>query len=104
MIGPAILVMKMKYKDFFSKVRPNDVIEMITDYANAENFLVLKVEKDCIRVLPLSQFKKDFEKSATPYLSIPYDIIKQAIRMDRSKLLYYINTGNPHIDKAIREM
>ena len=94
----------MKSKDFFSKIKPNQVIEMTTDYANGENYLVLKVEKTCVKVLPLSQFKKEFEKSATPYLSIPYDIIKKAIRLDSSKLLYYINTGNPHIDKAIQEM
>jgi len=94
----------MKSKDFFSKIKPNDVIEMMTDYVHDENYLVLKVERDCVKVLPLSQFKKDFEKSAIPYLSIPYDIIKQAIKLDSSKLLYYINTGNPHIIKAIREM
>ena len=94
----------MKYKDFFSKIRPNDVVEMITDYVNGENYLVLKVEKDCIKVLPLSQCKKDFEKSAIPYLSIPYDMIINASKLDNSSLLYYANCDNPHIIKAIQEM
>ena len=93
-----------KIYSIFSKIRPNDVIEMTTDYANGENYLVLKVGRDFIKVLPLSQFKKDFQKSAIPYLSIPYDIIKNAVKLDSSKLLYYINTGNPHIARAIREM
>jgi hypothetical protein len=96
--------MKMKYKDFSPKIRPNDVIEMITDYVNGENYLVLKIEKNCVKVLPLSQCKKDFEKSAIPYLSIPYDMIINVIKLDNSSILYYANSNNPHIVKVIRGM
>jgi hypothetical protein len=97
--------MKMKYRDFFLKIKRNNIIRMKTQYSKYENYLVIKVEKEHVKVLPLSQFEKEDQADVTiPYLCIPYSIILKAKKIDKSKILYYVNAKNPHIIRAIEEM
>ena len=94
----------MKFEDFLGKVRPKELIEMSTDYVNKEQYLIIKVAKDGLKVLPLSQCKFSPKKTAVPLLSIPYGMIKKYLKLDHSMLLYYANSDNPHIIRTIKEM
>ena len=101
--------MRMKSESFFTedlifRVRPKDVISMETVWTDSIcRYLVIKVNKKLrsIDLLPLEDFYLDEKKQEAPVLSVPFYMIKNISRIDKSDLLFLANHGNPHIVNAL---
>jgi len=99
----------MKSESFFTedlifRVRPKDVISMETVWTDSIcRYLVIKVNKKLrsIDLLPLEDFYLDEKKQEAPVLSVPFYMIKNISRIDKSDLLFLANHGNPHIVNAL---
>ncbi|MAG40240.1 hypothetical protein CMI41_04715 [Candidatus Pacearchaeota archaeon] len=121
MIGRKILEMKMQSntrphhmtlddehcKEKVNKIKSKDIVSMSTIWENEEaRYLVIQVSRSqsFIDVLPLEQFFSDKDKVEAPVLSVPFYMIENLKKMDKSNLLFLANRPNPHIMKALDGM
>ena len=94
----------VNYKEKVAKIRSKDIVSMSTIWENQEaRDLVIQVSKtQCfIDVLPLEQFFSDKDKVEAPVLSVPFYMIENLTKIDKSDLLFLANRPNPHIVKAL---
>ena len=104
MDGLKIWVRKMRFKN--KKISKYDLLE-IDVFLNGEIkkglYLAISIKHDYINLLPLKDYMDDKRDgpSLVPTIHMPYAMIKKYKKLDNSKLLYLINSGNPHIFNAI---
>jgi hypothetical protein len=89
------------------KLRPKDIIYMKTIYEKTPlRYLVVYLNKRMmyIDVLLLENFYKDSETIEVPILSVPFDLIDDIEKADKTSLLFLANNENPHILKALEDL
>tara|TARA_Y100000310_G_scaffold251413_1_gene257884 strand:- start:648 stop:989 length:342 start_codon:yes stop_codon:yes gene_type:complete len=94
-------------KEKVNKIKSKDIVSMSTIWENEEaRYLVIQVSRSqsFIDVLPLEQFFSDKDKVEAPVLSVPFYMIENLKKMDKSNLLFLANRPNPHIMKALDGM
>lgn len=102
--GLRILEKRMRFKR--NGISKYDLLE-IDVFLNGEIksglYLAVSVKNDSISVLPLKHYMggSSSKPSLVPMIQMPYDMIKKYKKLDNSKLLYLIDSGNPHIFDAI---
>ena len=87
-----------------SKIKSKDIVSIETIWEDqVSRYLVIKVSKSnsFIDLLPLEQFFKNQEKIEAPILSVPFYMIRDIKKIDKSNLLFLANRPNPHIVKAL---
>ena len=121
MIGPKILGMKMRSdvkidnislddkasKEKVRKIKSKDIVAMKTIWENeGARYLVIQISRSqsFIDVLPLEQFFSNIDKIEAPVLSVPFYMIEDVEKIDKSNLLFLANRHNPHIIKALEGM
>jgi hypothetical protein len=89
----------------------NELIELTINFGDTKNkkniYLSIRVHKDSLRVLPLKHYyeKENIPKDfIVPCIDLPYFMIKDYKKLDKSSLLYLVNTMNPHIINAIENI
>jgi hypothetical protein len=90
-----------------SKIKSKDIVSVETIWeAEVSRYLVIKVSKsqNFIDLLPLEQFFVNQDKIEAPVLSVPFYMIKQIRKIDKTNLLFLANHVNPHIIKALEGM
>ena len=91
----------------WTKLRPKDIIYMKTIYENTPlRYLVVYLNKRMmyIDVLLLESFYKDGGAMEVPVLSVPFDLIDDIKKADKTSLLFLANNENPHILKALEDL
>ena len=112
MIGPVIMVMKMKSRpidieSFVCGLRPKDLVIIKTVWSSDPvRYLVIRVNKKqkSVDLLPLEDFYINSKKQEAPVLSVPIYMIKEAELLDKGDLLFLVNHRNPHIVNALEGM
>ena len=102
MDGLKTLAMKMKY-DSISK---HDVLELyinLNGMTKKSKYLTVSISRDYIKLLPLAEYFKNnnFTDFIVPCIDMPFSMIKKYKKLDKSNLLYLVNSGNPHIILAL---
>ncbi|MAG28030.1 hypothetical protein CMI47_21090 [Candidatus Pacearchaeota archaeon] len=90
-----------------SKIKSKDIVSIETIWeAQVSRYLVIRVSKSnsFIDLLPLEQFFKNQEKIEAPVLSVPFYMIKDIKKIDKTNLLFLANHLNPHIINALEGM
>ena len=93
-----------KYKDKINKIKSKDIISMRTIWRESEErYLVIRVSRsnNFIDVLPLEPFFVNQERVEAPILSVPFYMIENVEKMDKTNLLFLANRPNPHIVNAL---
>tara|TARA_A100001011_G_C14273073_1_gene827905 strand:- start:261 stop:575 length:315 start_codon:yes stop_codon:yes gene_type:complete len=104
--------MKMKFEKInkssnWLKLRPKDIIYMKTIYESTPlRYLVVYLNKRMhyIDVLLLEKFYQENENNEVPILSVPFDLIDDIKKADKTSLLFLANNENPHILKALEDL
>lgn len=81
-----------------------DVVTMNTSFKNGGKYLVLNVDTNHLKVLPLDIFYNDFESGDTICsvpISIPFNMVNSISKNDKVELLFLAATRNPHILAAL---
>ena len=94
-------------KEKVKKIKSKDIVAMKTIWEKEEaRYLVIQISRvqNFIDVLPLEQFFSNIDKIEAPILSIPFYMIKDVEKIDKSNLLFLANRHNPHIIKALEGM
>ena len=94
-------------KESWLKLRPKDIIYMKTIYEDSSlRYLVLHLNKRMMYmdVLLLENFYKNEKNKEVPVLSIPFDLIEDIRKADKTSLLFLANNQNPHIISALEDL
>ena len=92
----------MKYNEISDEIKPNIVASIITMAGKEADYLVLEINKQSIKVLPLEFYlNSEGDNDLVPTLSFPYDLIESVKLTDKTSLLFLTNQRNPHIKNAI---
>ncbi len=107
MDGLVISVMKMSFRVSKKDFLKNELLEIeiiIDNIKSSAKYLLVSVSNDSLRLLPLKHY---FEKESipkhfvVPCIDLPMSMISDYKKLDKSSLLFLINTRNPHILNAI---
>jgi hypothetical protein len=95
------------FLDDLSKIRSKDMVSIETIWERKDSrYLVIKVSKtkSFLELLPLEQFYKNEKDIEAPILAVPFYMIKNIKKIDKSNLLFLANNLNPHIINALEGM
>lgn len=90
-----------------SKLRPKELVSLKTVWAEKPSrYLVIRVNKklESIDLLPLEEFYSNYTKKEAPVLAVPFSMITNISKVDKSDLLFLANNINPHILNALESM
>ena len=94
----------MRYND----ISKHDVLEIDIDLngiSKRSKYLTVNVEKDHIKLLPLKEYyKNNYSEFIVPCIDMPLSMIRKYRILDRSTLLYLVNSNNPHILLALNAL
>jgi hypothetical protein len=92
----------------YSKISKHDVLEIninLNGASKKSKYLTVSVEKDHVKLLPLKEYyKNNYSEFIVPCIDMPMSMINEYIVLDRSVLLYLVNSNNPHILLALNAL
>ena len=93
-------------------IAKNELVELdisINGAIKSAKYLTISIKHGIdghIKLLPLKEYMRSRNDSdfIVPCIDMPLSMIMGCRRLDRTNLLYLIDSGNPHIVKAIHSM
>ena len=89
------------------KYSKGDVVEIENNFNKKMNYVIISISKSSkfIKLLPLSNFRDVDELSENrPFpLSMPFSMIKKIDKIDKSLLLFYLDTKNNKFGSILKK-
>jgi len=86
------------------KLKPKDAVCITTIYEKiSARYLVIHISKpkQYLDVLPLERFFHSDSSIEVPVMSIPFYMVEDIYKIDKSNLLFLADHHNPHIIKTL---
>lgn len=95
---------KVSFRSLKNHIKKYDYITMSTSFKDNARYLVISLDSNHLKVLPLDTLYSsgiDSDCLVSIPLSIPFDMVKSIQKQDKIELLFLAATTNPHVLAAL---